>query len=54
LSEAGLRIQFLHEFEKTFYKALPDMRCDEAGWWFLPRYEKRLPLMFTLRALKQD
>jgi SAM-dependent methyltransferase len=54
LSEAGLRIEFLHEFDRTFYKALPGMRRDDKGWWFLPGYRKKIPLMFTLRAVSED
>lgn len=53
LSTAGLRIEFLHEFDRTFYRALPDMERDPNGWWFLPGHEKMLPLMFTLRARKE-
>lgn len=52
LIEAGLKIEFLHEYDKLFYKGLPDMVKDEEGWWFLPKYKGMLPLTFTLRAKK--
>ena len=31
LIKAGLRIEFIHEFDKLFYKALPDMKKDKYG-----------------------
>jgi len=49
---AGLKIEFLHEYDKLFYKGFPDMVQDEEGWWFLPKYKGMLPLTFTLRAKK--
>ena len=51
LINAGLKIEFLHEFDKVFYKALPQMRQDKDGWWYLPGYKKKIPLMFTLKAV---
>ena len=32
LIEAGLKIEFLHEYDKLFYKGFPDMVQDEEGW----------------------
>jgi len=52
LIEAGLKIEFLHEYDKLFYKGFPDMIQDEKGWWYLPKYKGMLPLTFTLRAKK--
>ena len=52
LIEAGLKIEFLHEYDKLFYKGLPNMVQDEEGWWYLPKYKGMLPLTFTLRAKK--
>jgi len=52
LIEAGLKIEFLHEYDKLFYKGFPDMVQDEEGWWYLPKYKGMLPLTFTLRAKK--
>jgi SAM-dependent methyltransferase len=49
---AGLNIEFLHEYDKLFYKGFPDMIQDEKGWWYLPKYKGMLPLTFTLRAKK--
>jgi len=52
LIEAGLKIEFLHEYDKLFYKEFPDMVQDEEGWWYLPEYKGKIPLTFTLRAKK--
>jgi len=49
---AGLKIEFLHEYDRLFYKGLPDMVKDEEEWWYLPKYKGMLPLTFTLRAKK--
>ena len=52
LIEAGLKIEFLHEYDKLFYKGLPNMVKDEEGWWYFPKCKGMLPLTFTLRAKK--
>ncbi len=54
LIKAGLRIEFMNEFDKLFYKEFPDMKCDENGWWYLLDYRNKIPLMFTLRARKEE
>jgi SAM-dependent methyltransferase len=50
LISVGLEIEFINEYDKTFYKALPGMVRDTDGWWVLPDFRGKLPLMFTLRA----
>ena len=58
LVDAGLRIDYLHEFPYNcydmFYYAKPSspMEQDAAGWWRLKGHENQLPLMFSLRAGK--
>lgn len=55
LAEAGLRIEFLHEFPFTFFRAMPYLRAstDDARTWRLPEpYDGRLPLLFSLKASK--
>jgi len=52
LIKADLRIEFIHEFDKIFYKALTFMKQDEDGWWYLPDYRNKIPLMFTLKAFR--
>jgi SAM-dependent methyltransferase len=57
LAEAGLRIEFLHEFPFTVFRATPflvgsDDR-DGPGSWRLPEpWDGKLPLIFSLKATK--
>jgi SAM-dependent methyltransferase len=50
LVNAGLLIEFLHEFPVTCYKALPYLKNDENGWWHLEG--DKLPLTFSIKAIK--
>ena len=52
LIDAGLRIEFLHEFPFTCYRAHPAMERGKDGWWRLPRHNESFPQMFSLRASK--
>jgi len=52
LIEAGLTIQFLREHRTCLWQALHFMVRDEHGWWRLPDRPERLPLMYSIRALK--
>jgi SAM-dependent methyltransferase len=49
---AGLRIEFVNEYDRIFYKAHPDMKQSNDGWWYLPKNKRGIPLMFTLKARK--
>ena len=50
LIEVGLKIEFLHEFPVSCYKALPYMKQAKDGWW---RIEGNpFPLTFSLKATK--
>lgn len=52
LIEAGMRIDFLHEFDFIHWKALPSMiECGD-GMWRLPEPLDRIPLLMSLRASK--
>ena len=53
LIDAGLRIEFLHEFPFTCYQADPVMERGDDGWWRLPKHSDSFPLMFSIRATKQ-
>lgn len=48
---AGLQIEFLREFPKIFFKAMPYMERDEEGYWRIPG--DKIPLIFTLKATKR-
>lgn len=52
LLAAGLRLQFLHEFPFSNYRALPGMVRGADGWWRLPERNGSIPLSFSLRAAK--
>ncbi len=52
LISVGLRIEFLNEYDRIFYKAPPDMIRNNDGWWYLPENKPKVPLMFTLKACK--
>ena len=52
LLAAGLRLEFLHEFPFSNYRALPGMVRGDDGWWRLPQHNDSIPQMFSLRATK--
>lgn len=52
LAAARLRIEFLHEFPVTAYRAFPFMERDTDGWWRLEG--DRIPLTFSLRATRRE
>jgi len=52
LCEAGLKIEFLHEFPTICYAQLSFMEKDPNGDWRLPGEEGWIPLTFSLKATK--
>jgi len=48
---AGLRIEFLNEYDREFFRRFPSMTGD-GRWYRLPQYAGMVPLLFTLRARK--
>lgn len=48
----GLRIEFLNEHDRLFFQFLPSMTSEDGRWYRLPKYEDKIPLLFTLRARK--
>lgn len=53
LLAAGLRLEFLHEFPFSNYRALPGMVRDDDGWWRLREHNDSIPQMFSLRATRE-
>ncbi len=53
LIDAGLRIDFLHEFSFCAERALPCLEEGIDGWWRLRSKDGSLPLMFSLKASKE-
>ena len=50
VGNAGLRLQFFHEFPVNCYQAFPGMELID-GWWRFAKHN-HLPQTFSLRALK--
>jgi len=53
LVDAGLSIEFIHEFDFIHWKALESMVCGKDGMWRLPEPLDRIPVLFSLRAVKK-
>ncbi|MGH8993928.1 MAG: class I SAM-dependent methyltransferase [Acidimicrobiia bacterium] len=52
LGVAGLRVEFLHEHDWTWYQILPVSVQHEDGHWRFPDGGPRIPLAYSLRAAK--
>jgi SAM-dependent methyltransferase len=52
LGAQGLRLEFLHEFPILMFPLFPSMTQDADGWWKLPGGGNKLPLLFSLKAVK--
>ena len=51
LSEAGLHIEWLHEFDWLYYKLSEEKQVKDAkGNWVFPEYKGKLPFTFSLKA----
>ena len=53
LIHAGLAIESFNEHNKIFFNILPMMKEVGNGWFNLPGFEDKLPLLFTLKARKK-
>jgi SAM-dependent methyltransferase len=54
LISAGLRIEYLHEFDYCEYKSHPFLKQDNDGKWRALDIPGGLPLMFSLKAVKES
>ncbi|MBN1176109.1 MAG: class I SAM-dependent methyltransferase [Dehalococcoidales bacterium] len=50
LIQAGLKIEFLHEYPMIFYKVFPFMKKGKDGFWHLE--DDKIPLTFSIKAYK--
>lgn len=53
LSEAGLHIEWFHEFDWSYFKLSQEKQhktADGEGHWLYPEYQGKLPFTFSLRA----
>lgn len=53
LTEAGLQIEFLHEFEKSPYNSFPEMNKTDDGMYVLKENQRMFPLLYSIRASKK-
>ncbi|WP_372794145.1 class I SAM-dependent methyltransferase [Lutibacter sp.] len=53
LTDAGLQIEFLHEFEKSPYNSFPEMDKTEDGMYVLKENQRMFPLLYSIRAIKK-
>ena len=49
---AGLRIEWLHEFAVSGYRAFPQMNRHDDGWWRLDDAHGTIPFLFSIKATK--
>jgi len=52
LTDAGLHIEFLHEFEKSPYNSFPEMNKTDDGMYVLKENQRMFPLLYSLKATK--
>jgi SAM-dependent methyltransferase len=52
LLDAGLRLDFLHEFPYSVEQWYPLMKRNADGYWRLTKHDGSIPLMFSIRATK--
>ena len=52
LIDAGLRIEFLHEFPSPATRPHPVMKRGSDGWWRLPRHNESFPQLFSISATR--
>ncbi len=53
IAQAGLVIEFLHEFDHLCWQQLSWMAPgEEPGAWVLPEHRESVPLMYSIRARK--
>jgi SAM-dependent methyltransferase len=52
LVDAGLAIDFLHEFPYAARAKFPFMEKGSDGWWRLPSHYPQIPLLFSLQTRK--
>ena len=52
LIEAGLVIEFLHEFPFSVYQVFPVMEKGGDGWWRFPEHNDSFPQLFSIKATR--
>ena len=54
LIEAGLQLEFLHEFPYTVFQQFPFLELGQDGYYRLPGGKELVPLMFSIKGKKPD
>ncbi len=54
LTQAGLVVEFVHEFDYAGFRMLPFMEQSADGYWRLPEHAESVPLMFSIRAHRPE
>jgi hypothetical protein len=52
LIQAGLRIEFVHEFPYSVERWFPPMEFRDDGYWHMPDDFPSIPLLYSIRAIK--
>jgi SAM-dependent methyltransferase len=52
LIDIGLRIEFLHEHQSTDWRAVTGMEAAPGGMWQMVENREKLPLMYSIRAVR--
>jgi len=53
LTNAGMEIEYLHEFEKSPYNCFPNMKETKDGMFVLRESQQMFPLLYSIRAIKK-
>jgi 2-polyprenyl-3-methyl-5-hydroxy-6-metoxy-1,4-benzoquinol methylase len=53
LTNAGLQLAFLHEFEKSPYNSFPEMDKTTDGMYVLKENQRMFPLLYSIKAVKK-
>lgn len=52
VTSAGLRLEFLHEYDYSFFQRFSELEQVGDGYFRFPSGQPRMPLLYTLRASK--
>jgi SAM-dependent methyltransferase len=52
IAQAGLRIEYLHEFPMASFQSFPFLEQRDDGYWYYEDPDIQLPLMYSIRARK--
>lgn len=51
---SGLRMEFLHEFAKAPFQSFPFLKQADDGYWVYDNPEVQLPLVYSIKAAKDE